>query len=562
MLAQLERRVGRFITLGDGHFAELTQSALERLALLEAFRAPSPEAASIRLPLFAALTLPVPEGECSESSSSAWNRLRARLAAARTKEPRPTKQFRGELRDYQKLGFRWLCEMAVSGTGACLADDMGLGKTIQTLSFLQYRATRKLLADEVAGPMLIVAPASVCPGWLAEVARFTPNLVVRWLTGPERHLAGASRKTVFVCTYDVLHRDLDTLRAQHFDTVVLDEAHHIKNAHTRRARAAFALDAGFRIATTGTPLENHLGELWSLFHFLVPGLLGEQQHFIQYYRMPIEIGGNTRRKQQLRLLIRPFILRRTKQQVLAELPPKTELIREVTLSSAESELYEAIRQRGLMALTQQVKDQNQQRVRVLAEIMRLRRACCHPRLVLPDSELGSSKLAAFLELTEELRAGGHRALVFSQFVDHLTLVREALDDIGCSYQYLDGSTKLDDRERAVRAFQRGEGEIFLISLRAGGTGLNLTAADYVIHLDPWWNPAVEDQASDRAHRIGQERPVTIYRLITRGTIEQRLVAMNTEKRTLAADILSDFDSKPRLNPDELLALLRDAALGT
>jgi len=438
---------------------------------------------------------------------------------------------------------------------------MGLGKTVQTLAFLQYRATRKLEADEMAGPMLIVAPASVCPGWLAEIARFTPDLTTRWLTGPERHLTGASRKTVFVCTYDVLHRDLDTLRAQHFDTVVLDEAHHIKNAHTRRARAAFTLDAGFRLATTGTPLENHLGELWSLFHFLVPGLLGEQQHFIQYYRVPIESGNDARRKQQLRLLIKPFILRRTKQQVLAELPPKTELIREVTLSSAESELCEAIRQRGLQTLTQTVKDQNQQRVRVLAEIMRLRRACCHPRLVLPDSELGSSKLAAFLELTEELRAAGHRALVFSQFVDHLTLVREALDDIGCSYQYLDGSTKLDDRDRAVRAFQRGEGELFLISLRAGGTGLNLTAADYVIHLDPWWNPAVEDQASDRAHRIGQERPVTIYRLITRGTIEQRLVAMNTEKRSLAADILSDFDVKPRLEPEELLSLLRDAALG-
>jgi SNF2 family DNA or RNA helicase len=373
-------------------------------------------------------------------------------------------------------------------------------------------------------------------------------------------LESLTRKSLVVCTYDILHRDCDALTKITWDTVVLDEAHNIKNAHTRRAKAAFSLTAGFRLATTGTPIENHLGELWSLFHFLMPDLLGEQHEFVERFRSPIENAKDQGRRKQLQALIRPFVLRRVKSQVLSELPPRTELVRQVQLSEAERELYEAIRQRGLESLRVSAKDGNQQRIRVLAELMRLRRACCHPRLVIEDSELGSSKLSAFLELVTELRDAGHRALVFSQFVDHLSLVREALDDQGVPYLYLDGSTPLGERARRVEAFQRGEGELFLISLRAGGTGLNLTAADYVIHLDPWWNPAVEDQASDRAHRIGQERPVTIYRLVTQGTIEERLVVMHAEKRTLVADILEGTGGTKRFEPDELMNLLREAAI--
>jgi SNF2 family DNA or RNA helicase len=292
----------------------------------------------------------------------------------------------------------------------------------------------------------------------------------------------------------------------------------------------------------------------------MPGLLGEQHEFVERFRSPIENARDQARRQQLQALIRPFLLRRTKGQVLSELPPRTELVRQVQLSEPEIELYEAIRQRGLESLRVSAKDSNQQRIRVLTELMRLRRACCHPRLVLEDSDIGSSKLVALLELVTELREAGHRALVFSQFVDHLTLVREALDDQGVPYLYLDGSTPLGERARRVEAFQSGAGDLFLISLRAGGTGLNLTAADYVIHLDPWWNPAVEDQASDRAHRIGQVRPVTIYRLVTQGTIEERLVAMHTEKRTLVADILEGTEGAKPLDPEALMNLLREAAL--
>lgn len=562
VLAKLERRLGRFVALASGDFAELSQSAVERLTLLQSFSDSVHTEGKLRIAPWMAIALPnVADPSCVESGSEAWQRWRQRSEAALARDFVPTKKFTGTLRDYQLDGFRWLCRMATLGTGVCLADDMGLGKTVQALALLQHRARRKGAEGETLGPMLIVAPASVCPGWIAESHRFTPNLEPRWLSGKGRSLEALTRKTVLICTYDVLHRDIEALKQIQFDTVVLDEAHNIKNAHTRRARAAFSLNARFRLATTGTPIENHLGELWSLFHFLMPGLLGDQHRFVERFRSPIENAKDTSRKEQLRAIVQPFLLRRTKQQVLSELPEKTEVVRHVELSQAEVEIYEAVRQRGLDALSQQVKDTNHQRVRVLAEIMRLRRVCCHPRLVLPDSDVSSSKLQALLELVTELRDAGHRALVFSQFVDHLALVREALDDMGVSYQYLDGSTRAAERARSVEAFQSGLGDLFLISLRAGGTGLNLTAADYVIHLDPWWNPAVEDQASDRAHRIGQERPVTIYRLVTTGTIEQKLVNMHTEKRTLAADILADTDTAKRLDPEELMGLLREVALG-
>jgi superfamily II DNA or RNA helicase len=557
VLEKLERRLGRFVTLSNGDFAELTQSAIDRLTLLQSYSDHEGTDGSLRVAPWLALALPQAVGQgCVETGTDAWQKWRERAETSMHREYVPSKHFVGELRDYQRQGFNWLCRMASLGTGVCLADDMGLGKTVQALALLQHRATRKANPGEVTGPMLIVAPASVCPGWVAEARRFTPNLEPRWLTGKERSLAQPTRKTLLICTYEVMLRDIEALAQVTFDTVVLDEAHQIKNAHTRRARAAFSLNAAFRLATTGTPIENHLGELWSLFNFLMPGLLGDQHRFVERFRSPIENDRDQQRKAHLRALVQPFLLRRTKQLVLSELPGKTEVVREVQLSQPEIEIYEAVRHRGLEALSEKSRDKNQQRIRVLAELMRLRRACCHPRLVLPDSEVPSSKLQALLELVNELGEAGHRALVFSQFVDHLTLVREALDDLGVSYQYLDGSTKPTDRGKVVDAFQSGSGELFLISLRAGGIGLNLTAADYVIHLDPWWNPAVEDQASDRAYRIGQERPVTIYRLITAGTIEQKLIALHSEKRTLAADILANSESVNKLDPEELMNLLR------
>jgi SNF2 family DNA or RNA helicase len=306
---------------------------------------------------------------------------------------------------------------------------------------------------------------------------------------------------------------------------------------------------------SGTPLENHLGELWSLFRVLNPGLLGTKKSFAQKLQSPIERDGDALARQRLQHLIRPFILRRTKSQVLEELPPRTELTLSVELSAAERELYESHRQLALARL-EQAEDSSEQRIQIFAELTRLRQLCCHPRLVQPDSQLSSSKLETLLELVDELRENGHRALVFSQFVKHLALVEEAFTAKGLEYQYLDGSTKSSERQRRIDAFQDGEADFFLISLKAGGTGLNLTGADYVIHLDPWWNPAVEDQASDRAHRIGQTRPVTVYRLVAADTIEEKLVELHQRKRELAEQILEGTHASARIDADELLALLR------
>lgn len=320
-----------------------------------------------------------------------------------------------------------------------------------------------------------------------------------------------------------------------------------------------ALQADFKLVTTGTPLENHLGELWNLFRFINPGLLGSLESFNRRFAGPIERSQDRDARQRLKRLIQPFLLRRTKAQVLDELPPRTEIELRVELGEQEAAFYEALRRKLLEELEQGPGPAEDQRFRVLAAITKLRRACCHPSLIAPELGLASSKLAALGEVLDELLANRHKALVFSQFVDHLGLVRSYLDERGVSYQYLDGQTPAPDRKKRVEAFQAGEGEVFLISLKAGGTGLNLTAADYVIHLDPWWNPAVEDQASDRAHRIGQTRPVTIYRLVAKGTIEEKIVSLHRHKRELADSLLEGGELSGTIGAEELLALMREPA---
>jgi SNF2 family DNA or RNA helicase len=307
---------------------------------------------------------------------------------------------------------------------------------------------------------------------------------------------------------------------------------------------------------TGTPLENHLGELWNLFRFINPGLLGSLEQYNKRFAGPIERDRNHQAKQQLKKLIQPFILRRTKTQVLQELPPRTEIPIYVELSAEEIAFYEALRRDSLLQLSSNDGPPGTKHLQILAAISKLRRSCCNTQLVNADIALPSSKLAAFAEIVEELLDNKHKALVFSQFVDHLQLIKAHLDQRGVSYQYLDGSTPTKERQKRVDAFQRGEGELFLISLKAGGVGLNLTAADYVIHMDPWWNPAVEDQASDRAHRMGQLRPVTIYRMIAKNTIEEKIVAMHSHKRDLADSLLDGADISGKVSADELLNLMK------
>jgi SNF2 family DNA or RNA helicase len=316
------------------------------------------------------------------------------------------------------------------------------------------------------------------------------------------------------------------------------------------------LKAGFRLALTGTPIENDLDELWSLFSFVNPGLLGTREGFAKRFAIPIARDRDPQARAALRALVRPFLLRRTKAAVLSELPSRTEQTLLVEMGETERAFYEAMRLRAMEKLAAPESAGPGRKIRILAEITRLRRACCHPALIDPAAEVPSGKLEALLELVEELILNRHRALIFSQFTSHLALVRAALDIRGIVYEYLDGSTPANERERRVKAFQTGAMPLFLISLKAGGTGLNLTAADYVVHLDPWWNPAVEDQASDRAHRIGQERPVTIYRLIMQGSIEESILALHRDKRDLAADLLDGAEMSARLSEEALLALIK------
>jgi SNF2 family DNA or RNA helicase len=337
---------------------------------------------------------------------------------------------------------------------------------------------------------------------------------------------------------------------------VLDEAQAIKNPSTQRAKTAMRLRSKMRVALTGTPVENHLGELWSIMSFLNPGLLGTSRSFEQRFARPIQRDDDAHLADSLKRVVHPFILRRKKSDVLTELPEKTVVTLKIPSSPEERALYSALREQALTRLRDPGRP-GEVRLRMLAELMRMRRAACHPSLVMPEAGIQSSKLEAFEELVTELREEGHRALVFSQFVDHLQIVRKRLDELGVSYQYLDGSTPPAQRTESVRAFQGGAGDVFLISLRAGGFGLNLTAADYVIHMDPWWNPAVEDQASDRAHRIGQTRPVTIYRLVMEGSIEEKILALHDEKRELADRLLEGSDVGGTLNVDTLAALIRE-----
>jgi SNF2 family DNA or RNA helicase len=310
--------------------------------------------------------------------------------------------------------------------------------------------------------------------------------------------------------------------------------------------------------TTGTPVENNLSELWNIFRFINPGYLGSLESFTRKFALPIERDGNAAARKRLKKLISPFILRRLKESVLSELPPKTEMTLKVELKEGERALYEAVRMNALEEL--ESEDSQDKRFVVFAQLMKLRRACCNPSLV-KDAPgiLESSKLEAFSELMDEIKSGGHKALVFSQFVDHLAILRNRLDEMGISYQYLDGSTPPAEREARVRKFQIGEGDCFLISLKAGGTGLNLTAADYVIHMDPWWNPAVEEQASDRTHRIGQERPVTVYRIVAKDTVEEKIVSLHAWKKDLAESLLDESSAAARISTEELIGSIKEDA---
>ncbi|MCZ6617069.1 MAG: DEAD/DEAH box helicase, partial [Gammaproteobacteria bacterium] len=555
LLALLEANPqSRFLEIDDGQFIALSVAFRRQLDELLGLSTPG-KGKSVRFHRLAAPALEELVEQSNCDIGTAWRSLRTRLTEAHSFKPDLPSTLRAELRPYQLDGFHWLAQVSHWGVGACLADDMGLGKTVEALALLLHRAS--------GGPALVVAPTSVVTNWVEEAQRFAPTLNVVTYTGTARTrvrlLSELAPLSVVVITYGLLQIDLERLADIEWHSVVLDEAQNIKNAATKRAQAARRLNAQFRLATTGTPIQNNLMDLHSLFSFLNPGLLGSAAQFRTRFQLPIERDGDAEVRSRLRRLISPFMLRRTKTEVLDDLPSRTEITLHVELSQPEATLYEALRRRAVQELEAGEKKSpaGSRHLQVLAHLTKLRLACCHPKLVHDSAEFGSAKLAVFAETLTELLENRHKVLVFSQFVMHLKIIEAHLEESGIHYHYLDGRTSVKTRAKRIAEFQNGEGDVFLISLKAGGTGLNLTAADYVIHMDPWWNPAVEDQASDRAHRIGQTRPVTIYRLVTTGTVEEQIVNLHHKKRDLADRLLEGADAPARLNASELLELIRE-----
>ncbi len=464
-----------------------------------------------------------------------------------------------ELRDYQQHGLNWLQFMREYQFNGILADDMGLGKTVQALAHLLYEkqlAEQHKEADSSAAavpPSLVVAPTSLMGNWKREAKRFTPDLKILLLHGPQRKalFEDVQNYDVILTTYALMLRDKDFHSEQQYHYVILDESQNIKNARSKTSQVIFKLKAGHRLCMTGTPMENHLGELWSLFHFLMPGFLGTQERFTRLFRSPIEKQGDKDRQQQLHQRIKPFMLRRTKEMVVTELPEKTEMIRTIPLAGKQRDLYETVR----LAMDEKVRDEISKKglarsqIMILDALLKLRQVCCDPRLLSLKSAKEvhvSAKLEMLMEMVPEMVEEGRKIIIFSQFVKMLGFIEDELIKHDIVYSKLTGQTR--NRDDVIMSFQEGAAQVFLISLKAGGVGLNLTAADTVIHYDPWWNPAVERQATDRAYRIGQDKPVFVYKLLTEETVEEKILQMQNAKQQLADALYQD--DKPQASAQQ------------
>jgi SNF2 family DNA or RNA helicase len=474
------------------------------------------------------------------------------------KTVKPPKSFKGKLRDYQQQGLNWLQFLREYELGGILADDMGLGKTVQTLAHLCCEKA----AGRLQKPSLIIAPTSLVGNWKKEAARFAPKLKVLALQGPERkhQFEAIAEQDLVITTYALLKFD-DAVLSQHdYSFLILDEAQNIKNPKSKSSQWVRDCPAEHKLCLTGTPMENHLGELWSLYDFLMPGLLGKSDEFTRLYRTPIEKHGDSEKHALLVKRIAPFLLRRDKQTVATELPKKTEISRCVELTGKQRDLYETIRLSMHKKVQQEIakKGLGRSHIMILDALLKLRQVCCHPQLLKLDSAKKiqqSNKLEMLMEMLPEMIEEGRRILLFSQFTSMLTLIEKELHKKKIDYVKLTGQTR--KRDEVINQFQNHEAPLFLISLKAGGVGLNLTAADTVIHFDPWWNPAVEDQATDRAYRIGQDKPVFVYKLTTENTVEAKILGMQERKRQLAEGTYGkQTQRKTAITEDDLKELFK------
>ncbi|HHE54160.1 MAG TPA: DEAD/DEAH box helicase, partial [Caldithrix abyssi] len=529
----------KYIQLTDGSAVRLDEKTLKKLGLISHFAQKVHGKDELRLSKTQALILDeILKSSSSAKSDKAFKQQLKKFKSFEKIEPVALPEnFKGQLRPYQKAGLDWLCFLNQFGFGGCLADDMGLGKTIQALALLQREK------EKAKTPLLnlVVAPTSVLSNWQLEAQRFTPDLKVLIHYGNERSKEPAHFESydLVVTSYALLRRDYEIFREMQFHYVILDESQKIKNPHSQSAQVARMLKARHRLVMTGTPIENNLSELWSQFQFLNPGMLGSLKSFTQFYGTAIEKHGDKEKAEQLKRIIFPFILRRTKEQVAKELPPKSENVLYCDMEKQQANLYKKWRDYYRALILKQIDEQgmNRSKMKVLEGLTRLRQISINPAMVEKNYKKDSGKFEALWNILEDVFSEGHKVLLFSQFVKALTLVREKLDNKKLKYAYLDGSTK--NRQQIIDQFQTQDDlKIFLISLKAGGLGLNLTAADYVIHLDPWWNPAVESQATDRAYRIGQYKNVFVYKLITKDSVEEKILALQGRKKKLADELIS------------------------
>jgi hypothetical protein len=554
-LLEALRRGDQMVRLDDGTFGMLPEEWLRRFGMLAGMGTRESDHLRFRRSqagLLDVLLAAQPEASCDET----FARVREELRQFSGVEPAPQPAgFVGQLRDYQREGLGWMHFLRRFSFGGCLADDMGVGKTAQVLALLETRREMRAAGEPVA-PSLVVVPKSLVFNWKQEALRFTPQLKILDYTGLSRNGGDFSASDVVLTTYGTVRRDALRLKDVEFDYIVLDEAQAVKNAATESSKSVRLLRGHHRLALSGTPVENHLGELWTLFEFLNPGMLGVSSVFKLSAGSARNPDEDTRRL--LAQALRPFILRRTKEQVARELPPKTEQTIYCEMEPAQRKLYQELRQHYRDSLLHRIETEGlaKSKIQVLEALLRLRQAACHPGLIdKKRADEPSAKLEVLLEQIREVLDEGHKALVFSQFTSLLSIVRDRLETLGVSYEYLDGAT--GNRQECVERFQNDDDcRLFLISLKAGGLGLNLTAAEYVFLLDPWWNPAVEAQAVDRAHRIGQNRQVFAYRLIARDTVEEKVLELQKSKRDLAAAIISQDNSLIRsLRKEELELLL-------